>query len=1053
MKNIIQFRLTVLLFLFLIIPLSAFSQKTTIKGTVTDTNHETLTGVTVMELGTSNGTTTNLNGSYEIQVSNNATLVYSFMGFKSKSVQIRGLQVVNVVLEEDVLGLKELVVVGYGTMKRTDLTGAIVSVNSEAINRTVSTSLDQALQGRAAGVQIQQNTGIPGGSTSIRIRGINSLNASNEPIFVIDGVIIDGSTGSGTDNALSSINPSDILSMDVLKDASATAIYGSRASNGVIMITTKRGKSGEAKISYNGYTGWQEMNKKLDLLNLQEYAILKNARTQAGIVMGDDNFVRPDLLGEGTDWQDELFSKALMTSHNLSITGGSDKSTYAIGAGYLNQDGIAIGSGFKRYNLRSNIDTQIKKWLKGGINFALSNSNQIITVADESLIKTALKQTPNVAVRNAEGTYDGPDTDEYVQNNPVGLAMINENYNEKTGIRGNTYLEATILKGLTYKTEVSFDYGMSNTYKFNPSYTFGAISTTQESVESERSKSYSKFWTWHNIINYNRTFADLHSVNFMLGQEMQKSQWEYLYGYRSGFITNVAHDLDAGDATKAKNHGSSGASSILSYFGRMFYSYNDRYLLTATLRRDGSSKFADGNRWGWFPSAALAWKVSNESFLKNNDVINNLKIRLGWGSVGNQNIPDNYAYTSTMASVATNWGTGMLSGNTANPDLQWETTYSSNLGLDINLFNNRIEFIGDVYYKKTNNLLLRLPLPSYVGTSGQGSTTPPWANIGSLENKGIELTLNTVNIDKKSFSWKSNFVFSLNRNKVLSLDTKSSILDREIQEGSEKTIVTRTAVGHSIGQFYGYKVIGRFEKATDFYYKDESGKVQPTAIPEGMTISETGVWIGDYIFEDINKDGVISELDRTYIGNPEPKFTYGIGNTFTFGNLDMTVFVNGSYGNEVVNYQRRWLENPRENTNLLEKATHYAVLTKINEAGPVDYRNIYISGGDADMCRMAASSASSTSNFRYSDKFVEDGSYLRIQNISLGYNLPRKWLKKIAFENLKIYANLQNLYTFTAYKGYDPEIGSNNQDALLTGIDNARYPSPRIYTFGLNLTF
>lgn len=1053
MKNIIQFRLTVLLFLFLIIPLSVFSQKTTIKGIVTDINHETLTGVTVMELGTSNGTTTNLNGAYEIQASKNATLVYSFMGFKSKSVQIRGLQVVNVVLEEDVLGLKELVVVGYGTMKRTDLTGAVVSVNSEAINRTVSTSLDQALQGRAAGVQIQQNTGIPGGSTSIRIRGINSLNASNEPIFVIDGVIIDGSTGSGTDNALSSINPSDILSMDVLKDASATAIYGSRASNGVIMITTKRGKSGEAKVSYNGYTGWQEMNKKLDLLNLQEYAILKNARTQVGIVMGDDNFVRPDLLGEGTDWQDELFSKALMTSHNLSITGGSDKSTYAIGAGYLNQDGIAIGSGFKRYNLRSNIDTQVKKWLKGGINFALSNSNQVITVADESLIKTALKQTPNVAVRNADGTYDGPDTDEYVQNNPVGLAMINENYNEKTGIRGSTYLEATILKGLTFKTEVSLDYGMSNTYKFNPSYTFGAISTTQESVESERSKSYSKFWTWHNIINYNKTFADVHSVNFMLGQEMQKSQWEYLYGYRSGFITNVAHDLDAGDATKAKNHGSSGASSILSYFGRMFYSYNDRYLLTATLRRDGSSKFAEGNRWGWFPSAALAWKISNESFLKNNDVINNLKIRLGWGSVGNQNIPDNYAYTSTMASVATNWGTGMLSGNTANPDLQWETTYSSNLGLDINLFNNRIEFIGDIYYKKTNNLLLRLPLPSYVGTSGQGSTTPPWANIGSLENKGIELTLNTVNIDKRSFSWKSNFVFSLNRNKVLSLDTKSSILDREIQEGSEKTIVTRTAVGHAIGQFYGYKVIGRFEKATDFYYKDENGKVQPTAIPKGMTISETGVWIGDYIFEDKNKDGVIDEEDRTFIGNPEPKFTYGIGNTFTFGNLDMTVFVNGSYGNEVVNYQRRWLENPRENTNLLEKATHYAVLTKINEAGPVDYRNIYISGGDADMCRMAASSASSTSNFRYSDKFVEDGSYLRIQNISLGYNLPRKWLKKIAFENLKIYANLQNLYTFTAYKGYDPEIGSTNQDALLTGIDNARYPSPRIYTFGLNLTF
>lgn len=1039
-----------LMFLLLGIPFGIYAQTITVRGTIKDVTGETLLGVNVVEQGTTNGTITNLEGKYEIRVNRNASLVFTYIGYKTKTVPVNGRQVIDVLLDADVLGLEEVVVVGYGQMKRADVTGSVVSVSSDAIQKSVVTSIDQVLQGRAAGVQIQQNSGMPGASSSIRIRGINSLNASNEPIFVIDGVIIDGSTGSGSENPLSSINPADIVSLDILKDASATAIYGSRAANGVIMVTTRKGQKGEAKITYNGYTGWQEMPKKLALMNLQEYAYHKNARTEAAIVMGDDFFVRPDLLGAGTDWQAELFSRAPMTSHNLSMTGGNDQVNYALGAGYLNQDGIAIGSGFERLNLRSNIDAQLKKWLKAGVNFNFSNSKQVITVADQSLIKTALKQTPNVAVRNAEGTFDGPDTDEYVQNNPVGLAMIKENYNEKSGIRANTYAEATLLKGLTFKTELSFDYGMNNTYRFDPSYKFGAI--VNENIESERSKSYSKFWSWRNLVNYNETFSDLHTVNLMLGQEMQKSQWEYLMGYRMGFITNVAHDLNAGDPNSAKNSGSSGMNSLLSYFGRAFYSFDDRYLLTATLRRDGSSKFAAGNRWGWFPSAALAWKISNESFLRDNDVINNMKFRLGWGAVGNQNVED-YAYTSTMATVATIWGTGLLSGNTANRDLKWETTNSSNLGVDISLLRNRIEFIGDIYYKKTNNLLLQLPLPAYVGTAGQGSTTPPWANIGSLENKGIELTLNTVNIDKKGFTWKSNLVFSLNRNKVLSLDTESSILDRTIQEGSEITIVTRTAVGQPIGQYYGYKVIGRFEKATDFYYKDENGNVVPTALPEGMTISPSGAWIGDYIFEDRNNDGIINQDDRTYIGNPEPKFTYGIGNTFTYKNFDLTISLSGSYGNEVINYQRRWLENPRENTNLLKTAMDYARLDLIDPNGPEDYRNVHIVGGDPYMPRMAASSAASSSNHRYSDRFVEDGSYLRIQNVSLGYFIPKKLVTKIGISDLKLYANLQNLYTFTKYTGYDPEIGSLNQSALLTGIDNARYPSPRIYTFGLNLSF
>jgi len=1039
----------IMLLFFIAVPILSFAQTIKVTGTVSESNGTPIPGVNIKVVGTTLGGITTLDGVYSIDAPSDGKLEFSSVGFTTQVVDINSQTTINILMETDAQMTSEVVVVGYGSMKRTDLTGSVVSVSSDAINKTVSTSLDQVLQGRAAGVNVMQNSGAPGASSSIRIRGINSLNASNEPIFVIDGVIIDGSTGSGSQNALSSINPSDIVSIDVLKDASATAIYGSRAANGVILVTTKRGKNGKSTITYDGYTGWQEMPKMLDLLNLQEYAVHKNARTDLGIVTGDNNFIRADLLGDGTNWQKELFTKAMMNSNNLSVSGGNENTTYALGIGYLDQDGIAIGSGFKRLNVRGSFDTKVNKFMKAGVNFAFSNSKQKTTVSDQSLIKIALKQTPNVAVRNADGTFDGPDTDEYVQNNPVGLAMIKDNRNERSGIRSSTYSEFTFFKGLTFKTELSLDFNFTNTYTFDPSYKFGAL--VNDVREGSRSKSYGKFWSWRNILNYNKEIGK-HNVNFMLGQEMQESSWEYLYAYRSGYLTNGATNISAGDATTAKNNGSNGSSAISSYFGRMFYAFNDKYLLTATLRRDGSSKFYKDNRWGWFPSAAVAWKLSNEDFIKNISSINNLKLRLGWGRVGNQNVED-YSYTSTYTSVATNWGTGLLASNTPNQDLKWETTSSSNVGLDLGLFDNRVEIIADVYYKKTKNLLLRLPLPAYVGTSGQGSTSPPWANIGSLENKGIELTLNTVNISKENFYWRSSFVFSMNRNKVLSLDTKTSIINKTIQEGSDITIITRTAVGEPIGKFYGYQVIGRFEKATDFYYKNSDGQVVPTALPEGLTIDPNGVWIGDYIFKDINNDGVINEQDRTFIGNPEPASIFGMTNTFSYKGFDLSINLTGAYGNEVVNYQRRWLENPRENTNLLEKATHYAKLELIDPNGPNDFRNVQIVGGDSDMPRVAASSAASTSNFRFSDKFVEDGSYIRIQNISFGYNIPQNWISRLNIQSLKLYANLQNVYTFTKYSGYDPEIGSLNQDALMTGIDNARYPTPRIYTFGLNLTF
>ncbi|WP_144215107.1 SusC/RagA family TonB-linked outer membrane protein [Flavobacterium anhuiense] len=1028
---------------------AAVNAQITVSGTVSDSNGP-IPGVNIIVKGTKTSTVSNFDGTYTLQsVPAQSILVFSFIGYKPLEVLVNNKTKVDALLEENLNDLKEVVVIGYGTAKRADLTGAVSTVTSAAITQSVATTIDQVLQGRAAGVQIQQNSGTPGGSSSVRIRGISSITGSNEPIYVIDGVIIDGNSGSLNINPLAGINPADIASIDILKDASATAIYGSRAANGVIMVTTKTGRKGDLTLNFDSYIGWQQMPKQLQVLNLREYGTLKNTRADLGIVQRDNTFIRPDLLGEGTNWQDELFQVGLIQSYNLSASGGSDNTTYALGMSYFDQEGTVIGSSFDRLNLRGVIDSQVKKWFKVGVNMNVFKTNQVTTVNDDSVILTALKQTPNVAARNADGTFDGPDTTEFVQTNPLGIAILKDNYGKDYGFRGNAYAEISFTKDLKLKTQYSIDYGFGNRYTFNPSYTFGALSN--EVREGSRTKSTSENWIWNNVLTYNKVFGK-HNVTAMLAQELQERNWENLYGYRSGYLTNGATDLNAGDPTTARNSNASITSALSSYFARGTYSFDDRYFLTGTIRRDGSSQFAEGNKWDWFPSAALAWKISNESFLKNNPTVNNLKLRAGWGIVGNSSVPNN-AYTSVYGTSATNWGSGQIATNTANPDLKWERTSSTNIGLDLGFFNNRLEITADAYYKKTDDLLLRLSLPAYVGTTGQGSTAPPYANIGSLENKGLEFVINTINMERPDFLWKSSLNFTFNRVKVLKLNTESGVYDQTLQQGSDVTVVTRSAVGQPIGQFYGYKVIGRFEKATDFYYKDASGTVKPTALPEGMVIGENGVWIGDYMFEDVNKDGVINEKDAGYIGNPNPDFTFGFNNSFSFKGFDVSILFTGSYGNDVLNYQRRWLENPRENTNLLKSALGYAQLELIDPNGPNDYRNVQIVGGDPYMPRIGASSASSASNYRLSNRFVEDGSYVRLKNISIGYNLPKSLYSKYGISNIKVYSNMQNVLTFTKYKGYDPEVGSINQNLLLSGIDNGRYPSPMVTTIGLNVNF
>lgn len=1045
------FKYLSLLFMLLVFPCEGtWAQNGNVRGTVVADDGPVI-GATIRVKGQPNvATVTDLDGNFILKAPKGATLQISYLGYKDQEVKV-GNSPLDITLIADAQALSEVVVVGYGQMKRADLTGSVASVGEKAIEKSVATSIDQVLQGRAAGVQIQANTGTPGGSNTIRIRGTNSLNATSQPIFVIDGVIIDSAGGDeGNSNPLSLINPSDIVSMDILKDASATAIYGSRASNGVIMITTKRGQSGEANITYDGYVGWQAMPGKLDVMNLQEYAKHYKDITDASIKPASSLWIRGDLMSKGTDWQDELYRKALMTSHNVSMSGGNKDITYAISAGYLDQNGIAIGSGFKRQTLRGNIDAQIKKWLKGGINFSLADSKQQ-TSSTYNIIMTALTSQPSVAVRNTEGGYDGPD-DQWMPDNPVALAEITDNHNKKTNFRVNTYLEATIIKGLTFKTELSADYNFNNYYYYQPNYKFGV--KTNDVRTGSWTKTNSKYWSWRNILTYANTFGK-HNMNVMVGQEMSHNHWETQVTSATGYLSNAATDPSAGMNDGSSPIGYQNNTALFSYFGRAFYSFDDRYLLTATIRRDGSSKFADGHRWGWFPSAAFAWRVSNENFLKDNKVISNLKLRLGWGATGNQNVED-WAYTALLATYSTPWGVkGVLNANNANPNLKWETTYSTNVGIDLSLFNGRIEFIADWYYKKTKDLLLKLDLPAFLGSgagSGYGVASNPWGNIGSLRNTGVEFTLNTDNIESKGFSWRTNAVLSLNRNKVVSLDTATGTLPKTLQIGSETATVTNTIVGQPIGQFWGYKVIGRFDKPEDFYYKDENGNVKQVALPEGNTIKQSETWLGDYMYADLNNDGVINNDDQTFIGNPEPKFTWGLGNTFSYKGFDLTIQFSGSYGNDVLNYGRRSLEVSGSTSNLLKSVLDYARVEKIDANGPDDYRNYHVTNPETIQPRLYTESGKNKNN-RVSDAFVEDGSYIRLQNISLSYTLPRTWLKNTFLHNVKVYCNLQNVYTWTKYDGYDPEVGCLWGNALMNGIDYGRYPSPRIYTFGLNVTF
>lgn len=1052
--------------------ISMMAQKVPVSGTVSDQTGPVI-GASVIEKGTTNGTMTDNDGHFTLTVSKGAVIEISSIGYKTQEITVGAQTNFTVTLSEDNEFLDEVVVVGYGSMKKSDLAGASVSMKESDLKGSIISSLDQSLQGRAAGVTAVTTSGAPGSSSSIRVRGQATINANAEPLYVIDGVIVQGGGNTGADfglgdalgngkvstiSPLSTINPADIVSMEILKDASATAIYGAQGANGVVLITTKHGKSGEAKFSYDGMVAMSRQAVRLNMMNLREYAQYYNEMIEEGdIYETNPYYATPSLLGKGTNWQDEIFRTAWQHQHQLSAQGGSDKVQYYVSGSYMDQQGTIIGSNFNRFSVRTNLDAQLKKWLKLGVNatYAITNDNLKLADSNQGLIYYSLTTIPDIPVYDVNGNYSSTIREGYTSPNPVALAMMDEILLKRKKLSGNIYAELTPIKHITWRTELGFDMGESDANRYKPMVDLGGWVRSQNSISYQKNSNY--FWQLKNYLTYANQWGK-HSVTAMVGQECWESKWNYLSGSNTDLPSDEVHNVALATGTPSISSGF-GSSSMASFFTRETYNYGDRYLGTYTYRYDGSSNFGPKNRWAGFHSVALAWRFSNEKFFEPvKKVIDNGKLRLGWGQTGNSSI-GSYAWGAAITRMPSALGMGFRPSNIPNTSIRWESQEQYNVGLDLGFFNGRLNLTVDAYYKKSDDMLMSMQLPSYMGTQGNGSSKlqAPKGNYGSIENKGLEITLDAHPVQLKNFSWDSNFQISFNKNKLLSLsDTENATL---VGYGQWGDVVCVSEIGKPLYNFYGYKVEGVYKDMDDI-----QNSAKPAKYPsDGVFSRGNTVWVGDIKYKDVDENGIIDERDRTDLGSPLPKFTFGWTNTFRYKNLDLSIFLNGSYGNKVMNYNSLTLTHMNSTwTNQLQ-----SVVSKRARLEPIDPTIVYADGSkwfdhiDNVRVKNPGTKIPHTSindpndNDRISDRYVEDGSFLRIKNITLGYTFPKALLNKAKIENLRVYVNIQNLYTFTKYTGYDPEVGASTQDSsgLTYGLDNGRYPSPAMYSFGLNITF
>lgn len=992
--------------------LAAFAQVITVQGKVTDAKtNEALIGVSIVVKGTTNGTVTDLDGNFSLdKVSPNGMLTFSYVGYVPQDVAVSSQRTINIALEEESATLKEIVVVGYGTQRKSDVTGAVASVKGKDIASIATPSVAQALQGKIAGVLVTPESGSPGAGAIIRIRGTGTLNNSN-PFYVIDGLLSDD---------ISFVNPNDVESVEVLKDASATAIYGSRGANGVIIVTTKRGKSGKPIIGLSSYYGSQELLKKIPLANATEYATLRNiAAKNFG---APQPYANPSAFGEGTDWQDEIFRTAPMQNVNLSARGGNDMMTYSISGDYFKQEGILQNGDYQRLSLRINNEYKLNKIIKIGHNFSIIDTKSNYA---PGTIYNAYYAPPTVAPIDSLGKFGNTTSDGSV-GNPVAQRYY-ERYNDGKGFRavGNFFIDLNLFKGLTYRSNFGLDLANNEAKRFVPVFRVTDIQKNDiNSLSASRSKSLNKLW--ENTMTYDNTFGK-HHINLLAGVTAQIDDNWFLGGSATnlpGDVNNIDGNikdllyLRAGTAGFTVTESSAGWR-MFSQLYRTNYSYNDKYLLTASLRIDKSSKFGKNRRTGNFPSIGLGWRVKEEAFLKDVDWLSTFKLRGSWGIIGNEKIDQNSKSPPVTDKLDAIFGNsekffpGATITRLANPDLHWEETKQMDFGFEAGFLNNRLTTEIDWYKRTTYDILSSLPIPGFIGAS-----EPPVVNSASVFNQGLDINLGWRDRLKKGFGYSLNAIISTVHNEVISLgEGKTEIFSGGVGEGGK--LGTRTVIGLPIGAYYGYKVDGVFQNT------EELNKY-PKRVGE---MANKDVFPGDLRYADTNGDGVITDKDRTYLGSPIPTLTYTFNLGADFKGVDFSVQILGVQGNKVMNAKRL----ARFSTGNFEKT----FLNGWTGEGTSNFEPRVTIGGR---------------NYEVSERFIEDGAFTSIRNAQIGYTLPLSISNKIKMSSFRIYVSATNLKTWTKYTGYTPEI-VNGGDSFSVGIDRGAYPVAKTVTVGLNANF
>ncbi len=971
----------------LFVSLSAFAQKITVTGQVKDPSNEGVIGASVIEKGTTNGTMTDMDGKFSLTVSPKATLTITYIGYRSQEIVVKGTASLNIVLQENAELLEEVVVIGYGSVKRKDVTTSVASVSTKDLDERPIISAAAAIQGKAAGVNVIQPNGEPGAGMVVRIRGNSSINASNDPLYVVDGVPM---------TEINFLSPNDIESMQILKDASSAAIYGSRASNGVVLITTKAGVKGEAKINFSAQAGVTEVAKQMKSLNVAQYKDLMDE-------LGSINL--PDGLKDETNWFDETYRTGVTQNYQLSVSNANDKLKYFISGGYTKEDGIIKVAFYERYNLRANLENQIRPWLKIGTNLAYSDysSNGIISGqgANRAGVILSVINTPTYAKiwdENNPGQYYNNFYGANVTHPVENMSRTEDNKTNNNRLLGSANAEITFSPKLKFKSSISID----RVYYHNTSF-LDPIKTEygrSQYGSASDNRSLSTIMVYDNILTYD-TSIKKHNFNVMAGASGTTSKWSQTYQTVSHFLNGDIKTLNAGNKVEQGNGTTASDWAIMSYVGRFSYNFDSKYLLTANFRADGSSKLAPGNRWGYFPSVSAAWRISSEEFMKDIKWIDDLKIRGGWGQTGNQSGVGDYGYLQLRNITRQNWWeTGKANAlpitspaNMSNSELTWETTTQTNIGVDFTVLNNRLTFTADAYYKHTTDLLMDVPL------GPTASFSDIYRNEGEMENKGIEFGINSKNL-VGNFKWDTDFNISFNKNKVKKFDTRQSYFYAQSTTGE---YITKLTTGKPLGMFWGY-------------------------ISDGVN-PETG----DIIYRDLDKSGSITPNDKTYIGDPNPDFTFGLTNNLSYKGFNLNVFFQGSVGNDIYNLSRMETEGMYD-----AKNQSTAVLGRWKIPGQI-----------TDMPRAVASKE----NLKTSSRFVEDGSFLRLKSLTLSYNVTGKLLKKLNIGRLQPYFTAQNLLTFTNYKGFDPEVNQWGGSALVQGLDWGTYPQTKSYVFGVNVEF